>query len=402
MYAGRISAWAIIGLMIASSFLAFLPSMTEAQEVDACKNYGTNANITFTPAWNNPVYSALNCEPTMLYNASAGWIDEWWASGTTYGSGGFIYLWYAHTTNANFTTHTTPARVLDNIRFPFIVKDNDTGIYYCFGHIVIGGVTDMSVSMWTSHNKTGWTLANGGKPVLYKSANGDDIHQWMANPTVVIVNHVFYLWIECANDSIISDAHGFGIGYSYSAVSTSVNFTHNATEYQVIEGGGSQNAQYVPDRNAIVIFWHKHSGNPFASVAKVVASIVKFNEDKALPSRYFESTAISIGIWNQYTADFTMAITPNRLVMQFFHCQPYVEDIYQMNCTLTLNALYDYVLSNTTYTLPSTPPSTNPPNTVPPPSAAGPMLAVGISLAVIIGLLASFGLMRYLRGVTEL
>jgi hypothetical protein len=348
-------AMAVVGIFIASGFLTMLPFVTLAQEIDACKNYGTNANVTFTPAWNNPFYTALNCEPTMIFNSSAGWIDEWFASGLTYGGGNFNQLWYTHTTNSNFTTHTTPVIVLNSVRFPFVVRDNSTGIFYCFGHQVIQDTWTFPVYMWTSHNKMNWTLANGGKPVLYNSLDGDSIYNWIANPTVVIIGGVFHLWIECADDSIISDTHGFGIAYSYSAVSTSVNFTHNATANQVIYYGGSPNAQYVPGRNAVMVFWHKHSGNPFASVAKIVISTIYMSSNERLSSSYTESDAVSIGIWNQYTADFTMAVTNHSLVMQFFHNQPYVEDIYQMNCSLTLNQFFDQVSQSPIPTIPLLP-----------------------------------------------
>jgi hypothetical protein len=334
MKGSKVAAMTIIGIM---TILAFFPMASSAQEAGAVANVGTNTSIVTVPAYNNPVLVAKSCEPSMIYNSSMGWIDEWFTGGTTYGgTGGYIDLYYTHTTNANYTTHTTPLRVMQNIRFPYIVTYD--GIFYCFAHnssAIVG-----NLYMWTSHDKVTWTIANGGQAVLHNSASGSSLRYWMANPAVFLLNGMWYMWIECGDSTAVGGTwQNFVLAYSYSAFSSSLNFTTNMTTSYVIGGGvGAPYVQYVADRNAVLIVYHQLTDPYLAQETTATASL---SSNLALPSSYVKSGTFVVGIITQVTADWTWAITPTSIEFQIFHDQPTVEDIYQGSIALTLDQFYD-------------------------------------------------------------
>ncbi len=329
-------AVAVVGIM---AMIAFLPMLSSAQEAGAVANVGTNTSIVTVPAYNNPVLVNKSCEPSMIYNASQGWIDVWFTGGATYGaSGGYIYLWYTHTTNANYTAYTTPVRVMQNIRFPYVVQYD--GIFYCFAHN--SSAITGNLYMWTSHDKVTWTIANGGKAVLHHSATTSSLRYWMANPAVILVDGVWHMWIECGNSSAnTTNWNYFGIAYSYSRFGSSLNFTTNMSSSMVIGGGtGAPFAQYVADRNAALLVYHQLTS---ATLARETTATASMSRNLALASSYTKHTGFVIGIVTQVTADWTWAITPTGLVFQIFHDQPSTEDIYQGSIALNLDQFYDAI-----------------------------------------------------------
>ncbi len=339
MNSSKVMALAIVGIM---AVLGFLPMVTSAQEAGAVANVGTATSIVVVPAYNNPVINAISSEPSMIYNTTTGWIDEWFTSGTTYGANGYNNLWYTHTTNANYTTHTTPVRVMQNIRFPYVVQYS--GVFYCFAHNNSAPVGNLY--LWTSHDKLNWTIANGGQAVLHHSVTTSSIRYWMANPAVILVNNMWYMWIECANSSASGTYWSyFATAYTYSAFSSSLNFTTNMTSTHVITGGvGNAYAEYVPDRAAVMLIAYQLTS---ATLAQEMVWTIPLAADKTLPASYTKWPGFVVGLPTQVSADWTWAVTPTGLVFQMFHNQPTTRDIYQGSIALTLDQFYDYLTGTT-------------------------------------------------------
>ena len=333
-------------IVFSLAFLNFFPMIASAQETGVVTNMGTNADIVCTPAYNNPVLMVNSCEETVIYNETMDWLDIWFASGVTYGATGHNYLWYAHTTNANYTTHTTPVRIMQLIRFPYVVHYNE--YFYCFAHNNSNPVGNLY--MWRSPDRLNWTLQNGGNPVLYYDPSTDqsNIRHWIANPAVLLINNVWYMWIECGNHSA-SEANWtyFGIAYTYSAFSSSLNFTTNMSSSFVIGGGtGAPYAEYLADRSSILIIYHQLiSGTD----GQEVPITVPLSANKALTGSYTKYTTFAVGIVTQLTADWSMTSTPTGIVFQVYHNQPVSCDIYQGNISLTMTEFYDEI---TGYTVP--------------------------------------------------
>jgi len=323
---------AIVGIM---TILVFLPMLTSAQEAGVVTNRGTNTDIVCTPAYSNPVLMVNTCEETIIYNETMGWLDMWFASGITYGASGHNYLWYAHTTNANFTTHTTPVRIMQLIRFPYIVHYNE--YFYCFAHNNSSPVGNLY--LWRSPDRLNWTIQNGGAPVLYHSTDTASLRYWMANPAVLLINNMWYMWIDCAPTYTAETWNLSGIAYSYSAFSSSLNFTANMTTTQVLPlGAGAPFAQYVPDRNAVMIMYIQLTSD---TLGQIMSSTIPFSANKALASSYTTQTGFVIGLVAQITSDFAWTETPTGLVFQIYHNQPVSCDIYQANISLTALQFYD-------------------------------------------------------------
>jgi hypothetical protein len=171
----------------------------------------------------------------------------------------------------------------------------------------------------------------------------------MANPAVILVNNTWYMWIECANSTASGTYWSyFATAYTYSAFSSSLNFTANMTSTHVITGGvGNAFAQYVPDRAAVMLIAYQLTS---ATLAQEMVWTIPFAADKTLPASYTKWPGFVVGIADQVTADWTWAVTPTSLVFQMFHDQPSVEDIYQGSIAMTVNQFYDALTGYSTET----------------------------------------------------
>lgn len=308
--------------------------------------YGSNVNpptgITVIPATSNPVFPNHNSEPTLIPDGSGG-MDNWFSAGASIGDGTYANIWYTHASNAGFTDWSTPVKAIDNVRFGSVVKDSST--YYYFG-CKYPLYPNGDIFMWTSTDKTNWSIGNGGNAVLHHST--DPNSQWYSiwNVGVININHQFFLWAECATSAGTLNQNGVRLGYTYSPVS-GINFDTHKTENAVVMGGGNPCAIYVPDRNGIILMY----GLLTTGVWQIRSSVINFANDLNNPSSYWGTYNFALGPSNEQTADPAIAFVATGhtypILVQWFHNQPVSSDLYQGYIDMSLDELYDAMSNGT-------------------------------------------------------
>jgi hypothetical protein len=303
--------------------------------------YSGRQNISVIPYVANPTIFGRNCESSIIMDGAQ--MDMWFATGTTLGDGGFQNLWYTYADNATLTNFASPIKVLDNIRFPCVVKDDTT--YYCFGVKAPYAATTCDIYVWTSTDKTNWTIGNGGTPVLHRSTNVDSQFYSIWNNGVVVINHVFYMWVECATQAGTDNQWGVRLGFSYSNVAD-LNFDTHKSENNVVDKAGNPCPYFVPDRNGIILMY----GLMTNGIWQIRSSVINMENDLTNRSSYWGTNNFYLGPDNEQTADPAMTVAtgkPYPIIMQWSHNQPRYSDLYQGYIDMTLNALFDEMNNGT-------------------------------------------------------
>lgn len=293
----------------------------------------------------NPIFVGKNSESSMIMDGEQ--LDVWFTTGDTLGVGTYDNLWYSYANNDTLTNYATPVKVIEDIRFPTVVLDENSGIYYCFAHKMSDITGDMFV--WTSTDKINWTIGNSGNAVLTPSTNVNSQWYTIWNPGIVLIDGVFHGWFEIATSAGTLNQNGVRLGYAYTTIAE-MNFNLHLTENNIIDKGGNPWIQYVPERNGLIVMYGLLSDK-----WQIRASVVSLDNDLTQPSSYYGTYNWILGPDNEQTADPSLTYAPtktNPIVIQFFHNQPIDSDLYQVYSNLTLNQLYD-AMANGTLAIPT-------------------------------------------------
>jgi len=255
-------------------------------------------------------------------------------------------LYYAYATDALCREFTTPvATNLPSVRFPYVFTDGTT--YYCITHLVTHG----PLYLYSSTDKTTWTIMNAGNPVFEASNVPTSIYSYCWNPAVVIIDGTWHFFIECGVTNV--GQPDVGLGYSYATLSGSViSFMANATSSHIITGGGNPWAIHVDDKNALVLL-HGKINFETPNIWKIRASYASLTDNIALASSWTESPYFDVSYVptepstpNMHTADPDLVALPNTktygLLMGFMYNQA---SHYQCYFDMTLNEFYDRLIT---------------------------------------------------------
>ena len=269
-----------------------------------------------------PAAAGNTCETTTLMDGSR--MDVWFADAPN-----FTTLSYSYSDDAVSETYASPAvTCLTNIRFPYVIKSGST--YYLFAIKVVAGVfTDLYV--WTSTDKTTWTIGHGGAPVLTR---GSGVWTWIWNVAVVEIDGTLNMWVEISTNDSQNDV---GLAYSHSTIAA-MDFDANRTAGKIIDRGGNPQAIHVPDRAAILLLHGRV--NPVTNQWDIRASTVADNADLAVGGNYRLSNSFVLHFDAMHTADPDLVVSgrTRNILMRYCHNQL---DSYQLTSGLTLNQLYD-------------------------------------------------------------
>lgn len=246
-------------------------------------------------------------------------------------------LYYTYATDALCKVFADPvATNLSSIRFPFVMKEGST--YYAFG---TPGPGTGSIYMWSSTDKVTWTPMNGGAPVL---TQGTYPYNNIANVGVVVVGTTWHMFIETWSSMGYSDVN---IQYSYSTLAD-LNWDTHRTTVAVVTRGNSPQPVYVPDRNAIMLFYGANSAD--TGLCDVRAQYAVLTDDIALPASWHLAKGFEISEEGLFDSNPNFLVTTGKthnITITYSHAESTVQQVYS---DLSLNAFYDAITAATLVT----------------------------------------------------
>ncbi len=298
------------------------------------KTLTKQTSITLIDEGVNPIFPAGQIGETSIITDGNS-LDCWYAGGM------FVDLYHTSASDsicASFGTATGP--LLEDIRFPYVFLND--GTYYMFAHRV--GYS--GIYLWSSTDKTTWTIMNSGNPVL-TSAGGDEF-RFTYNVGVCVVNDIWHMFIESGYEVDQSDV---ALRYTYSTLAE-LNFDTHKSNIAVIPGGGNPHPVYLADKKSFLMLYGKLSST--TGYWDIKAATASSDNNIGDPNSWSEGNFI-ITYPNMHTVDPTIAqlssAKDHKIALQFFYNQQY---IYQLYSDLTLNNFHDSIggpinLSNINY-----------------------------------------------------
>ncbi|MGA2669954.1 MAG: DUF2341 domain-containing protein [Dehalococcoidia bacterium] len=189
-------------------------------------------------ATNLPTYPASGVAGEVSLIMDGSQCDCWYNA-----DAGYLNVYYAYATDSDLNSYSTSTLCLSNVMRIFVLKEGST--YYLFGHQGSSGYGDLY--LYSSTNKTTWTIMNSGNPVLHAVSSG--MYKYIWNIGVVVIGSTWHMFIECGSQSSQSDV---GVAYSYSTLAD-LNWDTHRTATAIIPGASNCQPVYVPDRNAILL-----------------------------------------------------------------------------------------------------------------------------------------------------
>jgi hypothetical protein len=229
------------------------------------------------------------------------------------------------------------------INYTSVFKVGST--YYLLGNQQNSGIGD--IYMYSSTNKTTWSIANGGNPVLHHSVVGSDWNYCLYNTTVQEVGGTLHLLVEGATSTNVTSQ-----GYASSTLPTP-NFDTNLTRLlgsgSDITVGAAPDLRYVPDRSAFIAFYMADFNG---GVCRIVASTALLSSNLTLaaswvPAANFEFSNATICLGDTFLTDLTGLDKAHNLMLAYNWNQGIAPDggNWQAYNDLTLDEFYDAITS---------------------------------------------------------
>jgi hypothetical protein len=302
-------------------------------------NSASAKGVTLTPEATNPVLTAVETwEGTAVIESSLimdGSQCDMWYRGY---NAGVSKIGYAYATDSKCAVWTKyPSNPLTDIptnyQLPYVLKSGST--YYMF---VLNGAANGDIYLYSSTNKTSWTVMNSGNPVFTHSGTATDWYHLVYNVGVTIVGSTWHMLIEGRADSGAYSTK-FQIGYSYSNL-TDLNWNTHLSTLPVIPTSGNPDLIYVPDRNSLLSIHGEDSGTYWT----IVADYASLSDDLTLAASWHRSSNFSISATNIHVCDPHLCVTnftkDYNLVISYGYNQV---SIYQCYSNLSLNSFFDKI-----------------------------------------------------------
>ena len=294
--------------------------------------------ITLIDDVSKPLYFGM--EMSIIMDGSQ--MDCWYAYWNP-GHTNLDALYYKYAVDSSCRVFSDPVLVAEEVRFPHIILVGTT--YYMFGH----WTGHSGIYLWSSTNKTTWTIMNGGAAVWTNP--GNDEFRFTYNVGVTVVGNIWHMVLEAGYETDQSDV---ALRYAYSTLAE-LNWGIHSSPNAILPGGGNGSLIYVPDRNALMAVYGKI--NPTTYKWDIVTGYVSLDDDLTLSASWHESRALFLTYPGLHTTDPHVAFPTGKdhgTIIQFVYSQ---QSVYQVYADLTLNEFYDAVASMPS---PSTTPSLSP------------------------------------------
>jgi len=300
---------------------------------------GSAKGVTLTPESTNPVLTATETwEGTAVIESSIimdGSQCDMWYRGY---NAGVSKIGYAYATDSKCAVWTKYASnpltdIPTGYQLPYVLKHN--GTYYMF---VQNGAANGDIYLYSSTNKTSWTVMNSGNPVFTHSATATDWYHLVYNVGVTIVGSTWHMLIEGLADSGAYSTK-FQIGYSYSNL-TDLNWNTHLSTLPVIPTSGNPDLIYVPDRNSLLSIHGEDSGTYWT----IVADYASLSDDLSLAASWHRSSNFEIAATSIHVADPHLCVTnftkDYNIVISYGYNQV---SIYQTYSNLSLTSFFDKI-----------------------------------------------------------
>jgi hypothetical protein len=242
-------------------------------------------------------------------------------------------LEYSYASDSKCAVYTQYAGnpIMTDIRFPDVIKEGST--YYLFAHrpSLDGGSIFGDVYLWSSTDKVTWNIMNGGNPVLTHSDNTSDWNYKIANVSVCVVDGVWHMMIEAADDT-----YPWNGVYTYSNL-TDMNWNTNASI--IHDTMSCPDLVFVSDRNSFMVF--TPTGDDTLTSRAFYASL---SDDLSLSASWHESSTFGFG---DDKADMEFAVVGSAKDYNIIF-QHYAQGgpNYQKYSNLSINEFFDMISSD--------------------------------------------------------
>ena len=272
---------------------------------------------------------------------------------------GTAYMWYkSQAGHINLATATNG--LLDNwtdiawdlfsgvnvINYTYVFKSGST--YYLLGNQQNSGIGD--IYMYSSTNKTTWSIANGGNPVLHHSVTTTDWNYHLFNTTATVVGGTVHLFVE---GMPLGGGGLYGsLAYSSSSVASLPNADFD-TDLSVIFDGlvgegmyfACPDLQYIPDRSALMAMIVFNSPSPRTIIYTALTSSNLKLPASWTAAKNFEFSHATINLADPDFVDLTGLGKTHSLMLAYNYNQGIAPDggNWQAYSDLTLNQFYDAI-----------------------------------------------------------
>lgn len=256
--------------------------------------------------------------------------------------GGIGYMFYrsdpsgvrmATANNADFSNWVDQGYVLaGSYGYPYVFKDGS--MYYMIVSADATGTS--SVYLYSSTNKTSWTIANSGNPIFTPTGVSTDWHREVYNAAAVVVGGTIHFMIEGYNPSI---SNFYSIGYSSASWPGAINF--NTGIQKVITNAGNPSLISVPARNALIVTYSADQGDNYRCRLLMATGLTAANLH--LPASWVTSQNFQLSKPNHdysdpYLCDLTSLGATHNVLLAYNLDQTHGRQAYS---NLTLTQLYD-------------------------------------------------------------
>lgn len=253
---------------------------------------------------------------------------------------GVGHAWYRSTTDSriyyatasddylrDWTVNPTPVLPAGTV-FPYVFM---VGTTYYLAAIYISD----NLYLWSSTDKTTWTIQNGGNPILTHSATPTDWYYEMYNPAICVVDGTWHLLIEGKTST-----SQFQIGYSSSTLAAGPNFNTSISAAPVLPDsfgtttGGNPFIIHVPDSNALLVLFCSYGNTVNAVLRAASASLAS---DLTSPASWTSCPGFGHQVTGVHVADmaavFSGGTKPWEMLLAYNYDQVSGYQAYS-NCTL--------------------------------------------------------------------
>lgn len=213
---------------------------------------------------------------------------------------------------------------------PYVQKVGST--YYMIAN------KQYNLRLLSSTDKVTWTFADGGTPVLAKSANAADWNYYLFNPAFCVVGNEWHLLVEAKSSVSLFRTH-----YSHATFTNgTVNFQANAVATPVLSGTtGNPFLIHVPDRSALLAVYGDLTSGTW--VLRAVTALL--SADLTLAASWVAAPGFGLHKSGVHLADPTLVFSDGtvkswKCLLGYNYAQ---ERGYQAYCQMSLNELFDAI-----------------------------------------------------------